>query len=395
MTPSHLPASPAGNSLRTGASLLVGLALVALGGCSSKPLAPPPPRAVRVVPVIEAPPTSSRQYSGSLLPRAKVELSFRVPGRVDTVAMVGTGGQRRLVQEGDHVKRGDVLATLDPRDLRHQATAAAASVTAARSELVGAEKALEYASIELERSRKLFAAKAITAAENDRTVAQYEAARARVDAARGQRDARSEQASAARRVIEDARIVSPIDGVVARRGVDIGETATPGRPMFTLIDDRTVRVAFAVPDTRVGQLRLGAELPVRVEALGGRSFRGVVTKIEPTADPGLRTFAAEVTVDNPQRELRIGMVAAVTLDGDATSKALHVPLASVLRSPGSDELFVWVVAAKDGTVSRRVIEVADLVGDDVVVERGVAAGERVVTDGAALLHDGAHVDVQP
>lgn len=376
-------------------AVLLGLRLLALGACSSKQPAPAPRRAVRIVPVVEAVSASARQYSGSLLPRTKVELSFRVPGRVDSIGMVGAGNQRRLVQEGDRVKRGDVLATLDPRDLRHQATAAAASVSAARSELAGAEKALEYARIELERSRKLLAAEAISAAENDRAVAAYEAARAKVAAARGQRDARAEQASAARRVIEDSQIVSPIDGVVARRTVDLGETATPGRPVFTLIDDSQVRAAFAVPDTRVGDLQLGAELPVRVDALGGRSFRGVVTKVEPTADPGLRTFAAEVTVDNPERELRTGMVAAVTLGAGATSKALRVPLASVQRSPAGDELFVWIVTGKDGTVSRRAIEVADLVGDDVVVERGVAPGDRVVTDGAALLHDGARVNVRP
>lgn len=376
-------------------AMLLGLSLLGLAACSSKPPPETASRAVRVVTVVELESSTHRRYSGSILPREKVELSFRIQGRVDSVALVGTGKQRRLVQEGDRVKQGQILATLDPRDVRHQATAASASAAVARSELAAAEKALAYATIELERSRKLLEGKAIAAAENDRVVAEYDAARARVAAARGQRDARSQQASAARRVIEDARIVSPIDGIIARRAVDIGETATPGRMVFTIIDDSAVRVTFAVPDTRIKDLKLGDELPVWLEATGDHSFRGVVTKIDPTADPGLRTFAAEVTIDNPQRELRTGMVAAVAIGGSGTSKALHVPLASVLRVPGGDELQVWVVAANGKTVSRRIVEATDLVGDDVVIERGLAAGERVVTDGAALLHEGAQVDVRP
>ena len=376
------------------ASLVLGL-LAAVGACTESAPPAPPPRAVRTAAVTSTSLDQPRRYSGSLLPRAQVDLSFRIAGRVDSVAQVVVDGRGRPLQEGDPVKQGDVLATLDPRHLRHESAAAAAALATARTELAVAESALRHAETEVGRARKLVATDAIPRAEADRAEAAFEAARGRVDAARSQRDARAEQAAAARRVLEDARVVSPIDGVVARQAVDVGETAAPGRTVFTIIDDEEMRITFAVPDTRVAALRLGDRVPVRVEAMAARALHGVVTKIDPVADPALRTFAAEVTVANPDRSLRGGMVASVELRGDTAATALRVPLAAVSRSPGGDELQVWLVGADGATVRRRVIEVADLVGDDVVVEHGLAAGEQVVVDGAGLLHEGAAVAVRP
>ncbi len=369
--------------------------LAAAVGCADPAPPAPPPRAVRVVEVTAAPLAQPRRYSGSLLPHAQVELSFRVAGQVEGVAQVASEGRARPLQEGDAVRRGDVLATLDPRDLRHHATAASAALATARAELAAAEAALGHAQTEVSRARKLLATRAIPAADADRAEAAFDAARGRVAAARSQRDARAEQAAAARRVVEDARLISPIDGVVARQALDVGEIVAPGRAVFTIIDDRQMRLTFAVPDTRLAALRLGEQVPVRVEALGARALQGAITKIDPVADPTLRTFAAEVTLANEDRALRAGMVASVELRGDAAAPVLRVPLSSVLRSPDGDALQVWVVGADGGTVTRRVVEVADLVGDDVVVEGGLTAGERVVVDGAALLHEGAVVAVRP
>ena len=377
------------------AAFVFAATLVTVGACKDPAPPPPPARAVRAVVVTSTSLEQSRRYSGSLLPRAQVDLSFRVAGRVDGVAQVVSEGQRRPLQEGDPVKRGDVLATLDPRDLRHQSAAASAALATSRTELAAAETALGHAETEVARARRLVATSAIPRADADRAEAVFDAARGRVDAARSQRDARAEQAAAARRVLDDARLISPIDGIVGRQAVDVGETASPGRTVFTIIDDRAVRVTFAVPDTRVATLQLGDQLPVRVEAMADRVLHGVVTKIDPIADPGLRTFAAEVTVANEDRALRAGMVASVELRGNAAATVLRVPLASVLRSPDGAELQVWVVGTDGATVSRRGVEVADLVGDDVVVERGLAAGEHVVVDGAPLLHDGALVTVRP
>lgn len=366
-----------------------------MGACKNPSPPPPPARAVRAVPVTSTPLAQGRRYSGSLLPRAQVELSFRVAGRVDSLLQLSSEGIRRPVQEGDAVKRGDVLATLDPRDLRLQTSAAAATLATARTELAAAEKARGYVEIEVARARKLVATGAIARAEADQAEAAFDAARTRVDAARSQRDARAAQAGAAQRVLEDARLTSPIDGIVARRTIDVGETASPGRTVFTIIDDREVRVTFAVPDTRVASLHLGDDVPIRVEAMPDRVLHGKITKIDPLADPALRTFAAEVTVANADRELRAGVVASVELRGDAAATVLRVPLAAVLRGPDGDELQVWVLGADGASVARRVVVVADLIGDDVVIERGLALGERVVVDGAGLLHDGAVVDVRP
>ncbi|MBZ0233716.1 MAG: biotin/lipoyl-binding protein [Deltaproteobacteria bacterium] len=116
------------------ASLVLGL-LAAVGACTESAPPAPPPRAVRTAAVTSTSLDQPRRYSGSLLPRAQVDLSFRIAGRVDSVAQVVVDGRGRPLQEGDPVKQGDVLATLDPRHLRHESAAAAAALATARTEL--------------------------------------------------------------------------------------------------------------------------------------------------------------------------------------------------------------------------------------------------------------------
>jgi len=368
------------------------LASAALSCGGDRAPAPPTTRAVRVAAAAPAPEAATRRYAGALEPREQVEISFRAAGRVEAI---GRAGDRPL-QEGDPVARGDVLAVLDAKDLRDQASAARAAAAGADADLRAAEAVHRQAEIEVERARRLVASGATSRADADRAEGGFGTAIGRLEAARSARAARQSQAAAARRALTDARLTSPIDGVIAQRLVDPGESVTPGRPAFVVIDDRALRLGFAVPDTRVAGLAIGDQVPVTIDAAPGRSYQGVVTRIDPVADPVLRTFRAQVTIDNADRTLHAGMIGAVgiTPDAAAAGEAVRVPLAAVQPGSGSDDLAVWTIG-DDGAVSRRTVRVTDVIGADALVTSGLAPGERVVTDGAAFVHEGEVVEVVP
>lgn len=371
------------------------MAVGILAGCAEPEVVPPARRAVRTVTVEKRDIGTATRYSGSLEPREKLDLTFKIGGKVRSLAMVGEAPAQRLIQEGDRVQKGQVLAVLEDDDARTQVRAAAAGVATADAQVQAAEATLRQATTELERARSLRQTGSLSQAEFERAQTAVKSARANVDSARSQRVAKSEQQALARGVVEDATLASPLDGLLARRNVEVGSTASPGLVAFTLIDTATMKVVFGVPDLRISSVRLGDRVPVHLDALPGRVLAGEVTKVHPVADPQVRSFAVEVTLSNTDGELRAGMVATAALASDEVQGALLVPLSSVVRPPRADGFAVWVLDAKSGKVALRVIEPGDLSGNDLVVLKGLQPGERVVADGAPLLHEGEAVEVLP
>lgn len=373
---------------------LAPLALAALAGCSSPPPPPSTPRAVRVVTLSPRELSSKSRHAGSLEPWERIELSFGVPGKVLSLAEVDEGGRRRPIQEGDPVRRGQLLATLDDGDFRSQARAAAAGVQSADAQEQAAANALAQARSEVERARSLFASATIAKAELDRAEAAFAAAGSSLAAAKGQRLGRSEQLALARSTVEDARLVSPIDGVLARRLVDVGESVSPALAAFTVIDTFRLRVLFGVSGPQVGAMTIGRKLPVRIEGLPGEALVGTISKVLPVADPQLRSFSVEVVIPNSENLLRAGMVGSVAVGGEPGAAVSLVPLEAIVRAPGTDGFATWVVPPGNA-VTLRPVEVGDLHGNEVIVTTGLAAGERVVTQGAQLLREGELVEVIP
>jgi RND family efflux transporter MFP subunit len=369
--------------------------ILTLAACQEPPTAPAAHRAVRTVTLERRPLGATTRYSGSLEPRERVDLGFKLGGKVRTVAEVGEGDARRPIQEGDPVQRGQVLAELDDADFRAQARAAAAGVATADAQVHGGEQAVAHAATQWERAKALQAGGAMAQADLERAEAAWRAARANLDAARGQRQGRTEQQALAKSAVGDAVLTSPLDGVVARRMVEVGSSVGPGTVAFTLIDTSTMRAVFGVPDLRIQALHLGDRVPVQVEALSGRILAGTISKIHPVADPVLRSFAVEVTIANSDGDLRSGLVASAAFDAGARTDAMLAPLAAIVRPPGGAGFAVWVLDSRTRRVALRPVELGDLSGNDVLIEAGLQPGEQVVTEGAPFLHEGQTVEVTP
>ena len=406
-------------------------------GSAQKPL-----RAVSVHTIGPAAAGHGARYSAELQPFKQVEVAFKVGGYIQEILqMRGTDGQQRHVHGGDRVVKGTVLARVREVDYvvkrdeakaqlaeaqaaREQVKAQLAEAQAARAraaaQLAAAQAAFEKARFDFERARNLFATQSLTKADYDTAKAAFEEAQARVDDARAQQaqaqasearvkaQAQGAQARAegARAKLEEAEIAlrdsvlkAPFDAVVVKRSIEVGTLVGAGIVAFTLADTAALKAVFGVPALLVTRLRVGRPLTLSFEALPGAEFRGPITRIDPAADTKSRVFDVEVTLPNPQDQLKIGFIGALEIGEERSTGALPVvPMTAIVR-PKEDPTgyAVFVVQEQDGKHVARVRKVkpGDTVGNMIAIVDGVQLGERVITTGAAQVVDGAPVQIMP
>ncbi|HEU4404662.1 MAG TPA: efflux RND transporter periplasmic adaptor subunit [Polyangiaceae bacterium] len=365
------------------------LALAALAALPACKRAEPPPKrpvAVRVEALAPSSPESLTPYGGTVLAQTQVELSFKVGGYVKGIGRAPGGKGARLLQPGDAVEKGEVLATLREDDFRNKLS----ELSGLRSD---AASVYARAKLEYERAEGLFAQGAISKAE-------FDSVKARYGSAAGAAAAAGARVSEASLVLSDAKLRSPIDGIVLSRGVEVGALVAPGAPVFVIADTRTVRVLFGVPDVVRQGLALERPVAVTSDAIPGRVFAGTVTKIAAQADARTRAFDVEATVDNADGALKVGMVAQAVLgaSGEGPGASLLVPLSAVVRPPGAASGFAVFVAAPEAgaDVARlRRVGLGELASNRVAVTEGIGPGERVIVQGATLVGDGQRVNVIP
>jgi len=295
----------------------------------------------------------STTASGIVEARTSVDVAFQVPGKV---VMVGP-------DEGQLVRAGQVIATIDPTDYRLTVEQAAAQA--------------DRSARDRDRNKPLLEAGSIALADMDRLEAG-----ARQSAA---------AADLARKKLADTRLEAPMSGIIARRAIEIGATAAPGQPVFTIVDLDPVRVRVGVPEGDVGRVSVGAPATVRVPALDA-SFVGRVSLIGVSADPATRSYMVEVSVPNPERRLRAGMVAEAMITTPRMVDAIMVPSTAVLHDGGVNGTTLLYVVDGDGArVHARRVTTGAARGDSLEIRSGVDAGERVVVAGQQRLRDGARI----
>jgi RND family efflux transporter MFP subunit len=373
--------------MRRSGTVSIGLALACAAlGCQSKA---EPPRAkiitpVRVRMVEERDQLSQARYSGTLEPRTRVDLAFKVGGYVRELALIKTGGETRKIQEGDFVNRGSVLAVVRESDYQQK-------VAAAQAGLSEAQALRKQAQLEYDRAQRLTASNAVATLEVDATASKLETASARVESAK----ARIEEAQLA---LADCTMRAPIDGVLLKRPIEVGSLVGPGTIGFVIADTSSVKVLFGAPDRLVEKLKPGGTLVVAFDAVDGE-FTASISRIAPSADPKSRVFEIEAIIPNPKNQLHVGMIAKLSVsEAQAQARSLVLPLTSVVRSPRDPRGFsVFVVEQDRGKDIARMrdVKLGDVVGNVVVVADGIKPKERVVSMGATLLAEGESVRVIP
>jgi membrane fusion protein, multidrug efflux system len=254
---------------------------------AAEPLAAAPPDGLPD-PALASP--GAVRLTGELLSPVESALVPKQKGRVGAVR----------VDLGDPVARGQVLLTLEPEYFELAVTRAEAEAQRTAAQLAEARR-------DLARKEELIAKGSVAQAVYDRTAATHEGAQASHAAAQA-------TLALARRQLEDTRLRSPIDGVVAERRVDVGEALDERTVAFLVVQVSPLKLRFHLPERYLAQVRPGQIVRATFEAYPGEEFTAEVTTLGQTVDPDTRTLIVEARLPNPDRRLRPGMFAKVTLE---------------------------------------------------------------------------------
>jgi RND family efflux transporter MFP subunit len=345
-------------------ALAVFAALFVLAGCEANTApAPKSERPVQVQRVSFQNADSAREFVGVVRPRYETDLGFRVAGKIVT----------RIVNVGDHVAIGDVVARVDPDDLRLQ-------VQSAEAELAAATSSLAQAAADFERYSKLKANGWASVADFDRKKAASDEAQGRLDRARRALDL-------ARNQLTYADLKADADGVITATLAEPGQVVAIGQPVARLAHHGEKEAVVALPETWLAEARKSKAI-VRLWADRERSFEARLRELSPQADAATRTYNARFTIENADDAVAFGMTATVTLTQAADAKVAKLPLSAILnRGTGPS---AYVVDAS-GTLILRPVTVASFAEDAALVTRGLADGDKVVTLGVQKLEGGLKV----
>lgn len=348
---------------------LLGLAILA--ACSKPEPAPTPIRAVRTMTVTSATTAGTHEYAAEVRARTESRLGFRVGGKI----------VRRAVNVGDAVKPGQLLAQLDPEDLK-------LGQDAARAALVAAQANLDQTEADYKRFKELRDQGFISSAELERRDTALKAARAQFDQARAQSSVQGNQAAY-------AALVADVAGVVTGVEAEPGMVVAAGAPVIRLAHDGPRDVVFSVPEDKVGVVKSLAAQPgnlkVRPWGSDAAPFPVKLREVAASADPVTRTFLVKADLGDSReaRALRLGQTATVVAETRKTEGVTKLPLSALREDKGRSS--VWLLDPQTMTVKSHAVEVAGAEGNEAVVTSGLAPGMVVVTAGVHVLNPGQKV----
>lgn len=303
-------------------------------------------------------------FPGDVKARHEPVLAFRVGGKI----------AKRHVDAGARVKRGDLLAELDPDDLRLQ-------VAAVRAQLAAAEANLATARAERDRYRNMLDRKLVSQSLFDAQQNAYLAAEAQVGTVRAQLDVSRNQA-------EYARLRAPADGVIATRQAEAGQVVAAGQPIFTLAENGEREIAISLPEQGIRNFSVGQQVLVELWSGSGQRVPGTIRELSPAADATTRTYAARVSFDAEASGAELGQSARVYA-GQASAATVSVPLAAITGE--NDASYVWVVDPASAKVRRANVVLGPYGETRVPVISGLDAQDWIVVAGVHLLRDGQAV----
>lgn len=309
--------------------------------------------------------TAVNAYAGEVRARYEPALGFRIAGKI----------ARRLVDAGDQVTGGQILASLDPADVQLQAQASEALWQAAEADL-------ELAKAERERAVALVERKLVSQSVFDARDSAWRAASARAEQARAQLDVARNQAGYA-----DLR--APKDGVIVARHAEAGQVVAAGQAVFTLAEQGDREVAIAIPEQQIAQLQIGQAVAVELWAQPGSRFPGRIRELSPAADPQTRTYAARVALSAGVELAELGQTARVFAAAPGAKVVSALPLAAITADNGST--YVWVLDPATSTVHRQPVTAGPYRENDVPILDGLRAGSWVIAGGTHLLREGQKV----
>lgn len=355
--------SPARQVLKTSlfSTLLVAVAF-GLSGCSEEKAATKA-EIVRPVKVLEVAANKTERtldYSGAVRARSEIAMGFRVSGKIT----------ERLVDIGDRIAPGEIVARIDATDY-------VLSVRSAEASLAAAERQVETADLALKRARQLFA-------RNVTSKSQLEQAELSYNQAVSSRDAAASTLDQARNQVAYGELRADRSGIVTAVNAEAGQVVSTGAPVVTVAVDGEKEVQVAVPETDIFAFKAGKTVDVSVWSNAGLNLTGKVREVAGSADPRSRTFAVRVSLPNDDRVL-LGMTAAVSASAENGPSLVSVPLSALAKE--GEGMQVWTVDRQNETVHARPVKVADFSDKDARIAEGLKPGDLVVVAGTQFMRE--------
>ena len=339
--------------------LSVVVACLLVVGCGKEDTQALKPPLVKVQQVKASVAAQEEDYSGVVRGRYETALSFQVGGKIIS----------RDVQTGSRVRAGDVLMTLDPKDIVEQARSAEAQVASTRAQL-------QLAKANLDRYAELFKSEAIAAAVLDQYQTQYDAAQAAYDAAVA-------QAQQTRNALDYTTLTANADGVISDIQAEVGQVVAAGQSVLTLVQAGELEVVASIPENKISAVQIGQRVSITFWATGNE-ITGTVREIAPMADSAARTFTVKISIPDTSN-IQLGMTANV-ITRETSASAIVLPMTAIYQT--GDAAQVWIV--EGGKVMLKAVEVTAF-DDNSVQVRGLKAGDVVVVAGVNKLRDGQEV----
>ncbi len=328
-------------------------AVPVLFGChkNAEPAAPDSaPAVVRVQTAERKPLAAAEEVVGTVRPKLSAAIEAKVSGRIE----------KMLVVPGQTVTNGELLVQLDAHEVQ------------ARYDQASAVR--QQAESDLKRASDLMQQKILSPSEFDAAQSKFRVADA--------------TANEAETLLGYTKIFAPFAGVITRKLADVGDLAMPGKILLQMENPNALRLEADVPEALIDNVKLGAQLAVRVAAVAG-NITGTVAEMSPAADPNSRTFLVKLDLPGAGG-LRSGQFGRVAVPvGEVNS--IRVPAAALVQR-GQMEM-VFVVA--NNHAQMRLVKSGRRVGDEVEIVSGLDSGESIVTDGAVNLFDGQPVVIKP
>lgn len=290
-------------------------------------------------------------YSGVLEPEHTAKIGFAVPGVVDRI----------LVEEGQHVNKGQLLATIDATEYVNA--------------LAIADAGLEQAEDMYERLDGLYQKGSLP--EKDF-----------IDIKTKLAQARANKSINAKR-IADSKLTAPISGTISGKMIEQGSTAAPGVPAFSIVKTDHIYAKLSVPESEIGKVKRGTEVNVYIPTLND-TLTGKVSIINPQADGVSKTFPIKVLISNSTGQLLPGMIADARINTGLKTEGITIPAKAVVRD--ADDLTYVFVLGQENKVIRKRISLGNATGqNEILVKDGLQEGDQLVVAGQTSLKDGATV----
>lgn len=342
------------------------LAGLAVSGCKPTEAEKPPVRPVLYTVAKPVRTVVFGPFAGFVEPRYQSEIGFQIPGRVIA----------REVTVGDVVKKGQLIAALDPVVTRF-------ALSRAEAELADARAQAENASATEIRRRRLLSGGNVTQAQFDSAVAGRDTAQARLLQAEA-------SLQKARDQMGYTELHADFDGVVTVRSAEIGQVLSAGQAVVTLARPEEREAVVDIPEDLVGAMPRDELFKVALQSAPEITATGRIREIAPFADQVTRTRRIRMRLIDPSEAFRLGTTITVALSRPTVP---YVPLPATAVVEADGRASVWLVSGTGDSVARRAVTVGQRQGDRVTVTVGLAAGDRVVVAGAASLEEGQAVRI--